>query len=56
MPREIVSQHQAGLAGLIAAGKVKPNRMGFASKDEAKDVLRGTKVKQLPERKAKKSR
>ena len=53
MPREIVSQKQAGLAGLIAFGKKPPGKMGFASADEAKDALRGKKVSRLPVKKNK---
>ena len=53
MPREVVSQRQAGLAGLIASGKKPPGTMGFKSADEAKDVLRGKKVSRLPVKKNK---
>ena len=51
MPRRFVSKAQAGLAGLIAAGKRDPGTMGFESRAEAKEALRGTKVKGLPKRK-----
>lgn len=44
------SKRQAGWLGLIAGGKVKSRRI---SKAQAREMLRGAKLKRLPTRKRK---
>lgn len=45
MPGNIKSQRQAGLFGMVAAGKKK---LPGLSKDKAKESLRGANVNSLP--------
>jgi len=48
------SKKQAGFLGAIAGGKSK--KKGGPSKEQAKEMLRGSKVKGLPTRAKKKSK